>query len=41
LQKSGGVLTDLALQTHDALNQMLPQHRSYGNPIDILGDADP
>jgi acetyltransferase len=34
-------LTDLALQTHDALDQMLPQHWSHGNPIDILGDADP
>ncbi|HYA99186.1 MAG TPA: bifunctional acetate--CoA ligase family protein/GNAT family N-acetyltransferase [Ktedonobacteraceae bacterium] len=41
LMNSGGVLTDLAPQTHDALDQILPQHWSHGNPIDILGDADP
>jgi acetyltransferase len=41
LMSGGGALTELAPQTHDALNQMLPAHWSHGNPIDILGDADP
>jgi acetyltransferase len=41
LLNGGGALTDLEPQTHAALNQMLPAHWSHGNPIDILGDADP
>ena len=41
LLSGGGALTDLAPQTCTALNQMLPPHWSHGNPVDILGDADP
>ena len=41
LMSGGGALTDLAPQTLAALNQMLPAHWSHGNPVDILGDADP
>jgi acetyltransferase len=41
LLSGGGALTDLAPQTHSALNQILPTHWSHSNPVDILGDADP
>jgi acetyltransferase len=37
----GGQLAELAPTTMDALNQVLPAQWSHGNPIDILGDADP
>lgn len=37
----GGELSVLAPQTMDALNSALPPNWSHGNPIDILGDADP
>lgn len=37
----GGVLADLAPETIQALNQVLPPHWSHQNPIDIIGDADP
>ncbi len=37
----GGELATLSPETVDALNQILPRHWSHGNPIDILGDADP
>ncbi len=37
----GGELATLSPETVDALNQILPPHWSHGNPIDILGDADP
>ncbi len=37
----GGELAELSPQTLEALNQVLPAHWSHGNPIDILGDADP
>lgn len=37
----GGQLATLASQTVEALNQVLPAAWSSGNPIDILGDADP
>jgi acetyltransferase len=36
----GGELAALAPETMQALNQLLPEHWSHGNPIDILGDAD-
>jgi len=36
---TGGALAELAPETIQALNQMLPPHWSHGNPIDILGDA--
>jgi len=38
---SGGQLAELAPETREQLNQILPPHWSRGNPIDILGDADP
>ncbi|HEY6407375.1 MAG TPA: CoA-binding protein, partial [Ktedonobacteraceae bacterium] len=41
LISGGGALTALAPQTYAALDQMLPAHWSHGNPVDILGDADP
>jgi acetyltransferase len=37
----GGELTTLSAESLDALNRFLPAHWSHGNPIDILGDADP
>jgi acetyltransferase len=38
---NGGELATLSQKSLDALNQFLPAHWSHGNPIDILGDADP
>jgi acetyltransferase len=38
---SGGELARLAPPTLDALNQLLPYHWSHGNPIDIVGNANP
>ena len=38
---SGGELATLSEQSLAALNEFLPAHWSHGNPIDILGDADP
>ena len=38
---NGGELAQLSDTTLAALNQFLPPHWSRGNPIDILGDADP
>jgi acetyltransferase len=37
----GGELAELSETTMEALNKVLPPHWSHGNPIDILGDADP
>ncbi|MBP8000912.1 MAG: bifunctional acetate--CoA ligase family protein/GNAT family N-acetyltransferase [Chloroflexi bacterium] len=36
-----GELAELAPETIDALNKILPAHWSHNNPIDILGDASP
>lgn len=36
-----GKLATLSTDSTSALNAFLPQHWSHGNPIDILGDADP
>lgn len=41
LLQFGGALAELAPETIAALDQTLPPHWSHGNPIDILGDADP
>jgi len=38
---NGGELTSISDETMRALNELLPTHWSHGNPIDILGDADP
>ncbi|MCE9556406.1 MAG: bifunctional acetate--CoA ligase family protein/GNAT family N-acetyltransferase [Planctomycetes bacterium] len=37
---SGGQLATLAPETLTSLNDILPDHWSHANPIDILGDAD-
>src|SRR2546425_1550671 len=37
----GGALAHIAPSTLDTLNQILPTHWSHGNPVDILGDAEP
>lgn len=36
----GAEIAALSSESLDALNHLLPQHWSHGNPIDILGDAD-
>jgi acetyltransferase len=41
LLATGGELAALAPESVAALNELLPPHWSHGNPIDILGDADP
>ncbi|MEW6498184.1 MAG: CoA-binding protein, partial [Cyanobacteriota bacterium] len=41
LISQGGELAILSPETIEELNQILPPHWSHGNPIDILGDADP
>ena len=38
---SGGQLAPVSETSRDALNAILPPHWSHGNPVDILGDADP
>ena len=37
----GGELAELAPETLEALNGILPRAWSHGNPVDILGDATP
>ncbi|KAB2843170.1 GNAT family N-acetyltransferase, partial [bacterium] len=41
LASVGGELADLAPKTLERLNDFLPPHWSRGNPVDLLGDADP
>ncbi len=41
LASVGGELADLAPETMKKLNGFLPPHWSRGNPVDLLGDADP
>lgn len=41
LISEGGELAELAPETIEALNKILPEHWSHSNPIDILGDAGP
>ncbi len=41
LASVGGELADLAPETFGKLNAFLPPHWSRGNPVDLLGDADP
>ncbi|MFN3927251.1 MAG: bifunctional acetate--CoA ligase family protein/GNAT family N-acetyltransferase [Pseudanabaenaceae cyanobacterium] len=38
--QAGGKLAELAPETKQKLDQILPAHWSHGNPVDILGDAD-
>jgi len=41
LVENGGALADLSEETVAELNRFLPEHWSHGNPLDILGDAQP
>jgi acetyltransferase len=41
LIRTGGQLATLSDSTIAALDEFLPPHWSHGNPIDILGDAEP
>lgn len=41
LISSGGRLADISNETMESLNNILPEHWSHNNPIDILGDASP
>jgi acetyltransferase len=41
LAAGGGELAALTDSTRAALDGFLPSHWSHGNPVDILGDADP
>jgi acetyltransferase len=38
---NGGELTEISRETTDALDDFLPAPWSHGNPVDVLGDADP
>jgi acetyltransferase len=38
---NGGELAEISEETMDALNESLPAPWSHGNPVDVLGDADP
>jgi acetyltransferase len=40
LLTGGGSLAELSEDTMLALNGVLPQHWSHGNPVDVIGDAD-
>lgn len=39
LMSLGGKLADLSKETISRLSEVLPPHWSYGNPVDIIGDA--
>ncbi len=41
LISEGGKLAELSPDTKRELDAILPPHWSHGNPVDILGDADP
>ncbi|MFQ4136100.1 bifunctional acetate--CoA ligase family protein/GNAT family N-acetyltransferase [Nodosilinea sp. PGN35] len=41
LIRAGGDLAEVSAASLEALNAALPTHWSHGNPIDILGDAEP
>ena len=36
-----GELAEISTETMDSLNEFLPAPWSHGNPVDVLGDADP
>ncbi|MGZ5019558.1 MAG: acetate--CoA ligase family protein, partial [Chthoniobacterales bacterium] len=38
---NGGEIAPLSDETSTALDKVLPPHWSHGNPIDVIGDADP
>lgn len=39
LVTAGGKLAELSLEARQALDQVLPDNWSHGNPVDIIGDA--
>ncbi|NUM77406.1 GNAT family N-acetyltransferase [candidate division KSB1 bacterium] len=41
VQANGGKLAPLSAEAKEQLDQLLPANWSHGNPIDILGDAEP
>jgi acetyltransferase len=41
LLAGGGELAELSEKTVEALSDVLPPHWSHGNPVDLIGDADP
>ena len=41
LVAGGGQLTEISPETMEIFNSFLPAQWSHGNPVDILGDADP
>jgi len=41
LIEGGGRLAELSADTQKALSDFLPEAWSHGNPVDVLGDADP
>ncbi len=41
LLAGGGELAELSGETVQALNNIHPRHWSHGNPVDLIGDADP
>jgi acetyltransferase len=41
LIEGGGKLAELSAETKESLNNLLPGSWSHGNPVDLLGDADP
>jgi acetyltransferase len=41
LSLGGGELANISQKSLDSLNAFLPSHWSHGNPVDVLGDADP
>lgn len=41
LIRQGGELANLSSETNAALDDLLPEHWSHQNPVDLLGDADP
>ncbi len=41
LAAAGGALAELSAETKTALDSFLPPQWSHGNPVDVLGDAEP
>lgn len=41
VEKAGMLVAELDRNTHTALREKLPSAASFGNPVDVLGDADP
>ena len=39
LTSNGGALAELSEETMSKLDELLPQHWSHNNPVDVLGDA--